>query len=260
MTPQEANWHNLFGEYTPEGTTWHALTTVYSLELEIIRDYQFTRKFSTNNDKTIVYHQNTYYLPDGQTKEQSWELEQQKCSQKDGVFHPEAEQMRAISFGNETSIWVSKQFIPDHNFGAEVFFQQQDKRQSIIPVYEKGKLARMVIIKENQTEFPAKINADKIKSLAADWSLKQIKMKPNLQAAVEEISHQQINFNLDLADNQSYFLPEKVYLNLPSIIKESTDFQMIVGQQITPSIYKQIKTQYDSTGKLTELISEVYSA
>ncbi len=44
--------------------------------------------------------------------------------------------MRAISFDNDTSIWVAKQFIKDKMFGSEVFFEQEDWRYSIIHVYE----------------------------------------------------------------------------------------------------------------------------
>ena len=172
MTPQERNWLNLFGKYTEEGTTWHALTTVYSPKLEVIRAYKFSRKFSTNIDRSIVYHQNTYYLPDNQIKEQSWELQQEKCNQPDGVFHPEAENMRAIGFGNGTSIWVSKQLETDKKFGSEVFFQHQDWRHSIIPLYEENKLERIVIIKENQTDFPTQIDKSKIDNLSRKWKLK----------------------------------------------------------------------------------------
>ena len=258
MTLKETNWFNLFGKYTPEGTTWHALTTAYSLELEVIRSYKFMRKFSTNIDKSIIYHQNTYYLSDGKTKEQTWELEQQKCNQIDGVVHPEAKNMRTISFGNETSIWVSKQFSPNKNFGLETFFQQNDMRYSVIPFYEEGKLARIVMIKENSKEFPVQVEEDKIQNSLEKWSIKQTKLKPNLQMSTQEFLHQNLNFHSSFEANQDYFLPEKFYLNLPKAIRENTEFNITVGKQINPNLYKQIKILYNATGQLIELISEVY--
>ncbi|AFZ35373.1 hypothetical protein Sta7437_1815 [Stanieria cyanosphaera PCC 7437] len=258
MIAQETNWFNLFGQYVPEKTTWHALTTVYSIELEVIRSYKFTRTFSTNADKSIIYHHNIYYLPDNQIKEQSWKLERQKCNQPDGVFHPEAENMRAIGFGNETSIWISKTFSHNHNFGSEVFFQQQDWRYSVIPVYEGGNLSRIVTIKENKQHFPTQINEEKITNLSGKWQLKQIKMKPDLKTSNQEFASQEIQNSVFIKTNQNYFLPEKIILNVPSIIPMNQTFEMLVGKQITDNLYKQIKVQYNSSGKLSELTSEVY--
>ena len=167
--------------------------------------------------------------------------------------------MRAIGFGNETSIWVSKQFRPNHNFGSEFFFKHNDWRYSVIPVYQEGNLARIVMIKENPTQFPPRIDQEKITDLSGNWSLKQIKMMPDLQMSTEDFPPQEIKLDSSFEDNQSYFLPEKIYLNLPKIISEGRAFEIIIGKQITANLYKQIKTQYEPTGKLIDLISEVYS-
>lgn len=258
VTPQETNWFNLFGKYTPEKTTWHALTTVYSLELEVIRAYKFMRAFSTNTDQSIVYHQNTSYLPDNQINEQSWELEKPKCNLPDGVFHPASESMRAIGFGNETSIWVCKELIPNDNFGSEVFFQHQDWRHSVIPVYQEGNLARIVVIKENKLDFPHQFEEDKISYLSGKWQLEQVKMTPDLQISKANFPPQEINLP-STEDNQSYFLPEKTLLNLPKSITPGQAFEILAGKQIANNLYKQVKTQYDSTGKLMGLISEAYN-
>ncbi len=181
MTLKKTNWLNLFGKYTPNKTTWHALTTVYSPELEIIRDYRFTRSFSTNADKSIIYHQNTYYLPDEQTKEKSWKLEQQQCDRSDGVVHPEAEHMRAIGLKNGTSIWLSKQLGLNERFGMEVFFQQQDWRASVISTYQEGNLAKIVTIKEHTQHFPSQIEPEKINELLGKWHLQRIQVTPDLR-------------------------------------------------------------------------------
>lgn len=259
MTPQERNWFDLFGQYTPQKTTWHALTTVYSLELEVIRAYKFTRTFSTNTDKSIVYHHNTYYLPDNQIKEKSWELEQQKCNQPDGVFHPEAENMRAIAFDKESTIWVSKTFDSNHNFGSEVFFKERDWRYSIIPVYKEGNLARIVTIKENILNFPTQVNPEKIINLSGKWQLKQIKMTPDLQMSIEKFSDREIKLSSSNKANQSYFLPEQILVDLPTKITTEQEFEIIVGKKLATNLYKQIKARYNFTGKLNELILEVYS-
>lgn len=157
MNNKERNWQNLFGQYTTEFTTWHAVTTSYSSQLKVLRSRKFTRAFKTNPDKSIINHKNTYTLEDNQIQEKTWVIKQKECNFSDGVFHPESETMRAISFGNDTSIWVSKEFIKNKMFGSEIFFNQKDWRYSIIPVYESGSLNRIVLIKENTQDFPSKV-------------------------------------------------------------------------------------------------------
>ena len=258
MNYQEKNWLNIFEQYTPETTTWHALTTAYSPELEVIRSYKFMRAFKSNSDRSIIYHQNTYYLPDNQIQEQSWEINNQKCNLSDGVFHPEAETMRAIGFGNGTNIWVSKKFLIDQRFGSEVFFQQEDWRYSVIILYQEGTLAKMVIIKENKQNFPTQVNDETIKDLSGKWQLNQTETKPDLQTSTKEVLHQEIKLDSLVEGNQNWFLPEKVVLSLPQTIPQGQAFELVVGKQITPNLYKQIKIQYDITGNLSNLISGVY--
>ncbi|MDJ0746096.1 MAG: DUF3598 family protein [Xenococcaceae cyanobacterium MO_167.B27] len=258
MNNQERNWLNLFGKYTPETTTWHVLSTSYSPELEVIRSHKFMRAFKTNSDRSIVYHQNTYYLPDNQIQEKNWQINQQECNLADGVFHPEAETMRAIGFGNDTSIWVSKKIKIDKMFGSEVFFQQEDWRHSIIPVYQEGNLDKIIIIKENQQNFPTQVDAESIEDLSGKWQLTQTETKPDLQTSLKKLSQQEIQLDSLVESNQNWFLPEKVFVSLPQTITEGQEFKLLVGRQITPNLYKQITSQYDATGNLSNLISEVY--
>ena len=258
MNNQERNWLDIFGKYTTEPTTWYALTTAYSPELEIIRSRQFTRAFTTNSDRSIVYHTNTYALPDNQTKEQTWVMKQEESNLSDGVFHPESENMRAIGFGNDTSIWVSKKFIKDKMFGSEVFFEQGDWRYSIIPVYEAGSLNRIVLIKENKQDFPSKLEDIKIQELSGKWQLTTTKIEPDLSMSIENFSDQKIKLDSILEDHKKYFLPEQVLVCLPEKIIEDENFTMLVGKQITNSSYKQITIEYDVNGKLSNLVSEVY--
>ena len=259
MNPTQTNWLNLFGQYPQTGTTWHALTTSYSLGLSPTRSYQFKRKFSTNPDQTTVYHTNTYYS-NGQPEEQSWQLDQQENSQSDGVFHPAAERMRAISFGNDTSIWVAKQFDPSNgSFGLEAFFQEGENRLSIIPAYQGRNLARFVMIKENTVEFPEGVNDEKITDFALSGSLTRTTMTPDLQSSTQELANQNIDLSSFAEGNETYFLPENIYLNLPGIIARDQKFAIAIGKQTTLDRYKQIIVKYDATGKLLELVSEVYN-
>jgi hypothetical protein len=249
----------LFDRYTQEGTTWHAQTTVYSQKLEIIRSYKFTRKFSTNPDVTTVYHCNTYYSQDGEiTQEQSWEIEKEKCDRADGVVHPAAEKMRAIGFGNDTSIWVSKNFSPEDNFGSEVFIRQADYRYGLIPVYQEGNLERLVIIKENPEKFPDRIESEKLEALAGNWQTKQIKVTSDLQEENEEFVAESLDPYFFLEVNETYYLPEQVIFNLPNKITLGRAFAIAITKQLSNNLYKQIKTEYDASGELKRIIASEF--
>lgn len=258
MNPQEKNWQNLFGSYTQDGTTWHALTTVYSLDLAVIKAYKFTRKFTTNADCTVVYHDNTYYLGEEQTRQQSWQLDKAKCNQSDGVFHPEAENMRAISFDNNTSIWVAKTFRENHNFGSEIFFKQQDLRYGIIPVYQQGTLERIVLIKEHTAHFPEFIEQDTLTNLRGNWRGKQMFVSPDLQESITENTISGLEFHPSPGESNLYFLPEKILLQLPQTLALGQAFKLIVGQQMSDSLFVQITSSYNVDGQLDELVSSKY--
>ncbi|MEB3342743.1 DUF3598 family protein [Okeania sp.] len=74
MNLQEQNWHNLFGYHTPEGTAWYGIWTKYSANLEVIKSHQGIRKFSANEDKTVITHRNIYTYVDGSTEEKNGKL------------------------------------------------------------------------------------------------------------------------------------------------------------------------------------------
>lgn len=257
MEQQEKNWLNLFGDYSEQVTTWHALTTVYSLDLQVIRAYKFTRQFSANVDASTIYHKNTYYVDENNIKEQSWEIEKEKCNQSDGVVHPEAATMRAIGFDNDTSIWVSQERKLTKNFGSEVFIKQPEGwRYGIIPVYEDGSFARIVIIKENKNYFPDNVDEATVTDFSGPWRAKHIKLTPNL---VEETFIEEgvgIDFDLAYQDTQIHYFPEKIVLKLPPKLTQDP-FEIIVGKQTSPTEFKQVKSQYDGNGQLTGLVSSV---
>lgn len=260
MNPTEANWLNLFDTYSPSGTTWHALTTAYSLGLAVTRSYKFKRRFATNDDKSIIYHTNTYYQAEGQEQEQSWQFDRQEYSQSDGVVHPAAQKMRTIGFSNETSIWLSPQFDPNNNFGFEAFFLANDTRYSMIVGYQIRDLARFAMIKEHKTEFPEAVNDEKITDLIKTGSLQRITMTPDLQTSTEELTNQNLDLSSTPEGNENYFLPEQMYLNLPGTIIKDQAFSIAIGKQTTSDRYKQITIKYDQAGKLAELVSEVYDS
>ena len=168
--------------------------------------------------------------------------------------------MRAIGFGNDTSIWVAKQFDPNQSsFGLEAFFQEGETRHSIIPGYQGRNLARFVMIKENTAEFPAGVNDEKITDLAANGALTRITMTPDLQTSTQELANQNLDLSSSSEGTENYFLPENIYLNLPGIIAKDQEFALTIGKQTNPALYKQMIIKYDATGKLFELVSEVYN-
>lgn len=167
--------------------------------------------------------------------------------------------MRAIGFGNQTSIWVSKNIDDESNLGSEVFLKHDNWRYGLLTIYKNGNLDRFVIIKENTQNFPDTVAENTITNLEGKWHLERTKVQPNLEYFTETFSHQEIDINSSVAINTNFFLPEKVLINLPKVVPIDQAFEITVGQQTGENLYRQIKIQYDSTGQLSGLISEVYT-
>jgi hypothetical protein len=167
--------------------------------------------------------------------------------------------MRAIDFGNNTSIWVCKILKDNQNFGSEVFFKDNDWRFGIIPIYQNGSFASFVIIKENKNYFPETLDQDLITDLSGTWQIKQTHLTPTLQENLTENTVNGIELNFVDEDLKTYYLPEKIVLQLPQAIALGQAFTIIVGRQVADHLFMQITSDYDSNGQLKALISSEFT-
>ena len=76
--------------------------------------------------------------------------------------------------------------------------------------------------------------------------------------SVENFTEQKLKLDSIREDNKQWFLPEQVFVSLPQTITEGKKITILVGKQISDNSYKQIQVEYDVTGNLTNLVSEVY--
>ncbi|MBR8828582.1 MAG: DUF3598 family protein [Gomphosphaeria aponina SAG 52.96 = DSM 107014] len=258
MNIQEDHWLRLFGEHTPEGTAWHAKTTVYSPDKQILRAYQFVRTFTANPEKTVITHNNKYFLPDGSITEKTWELEKAVCNQSDGVIHPESLSMRTLSLGNGPTGWICPNLATQQSFGTELFFRHQDWRYSVVIVYnQQGKIDIIVPISEGLGSFPDTEPPPEITNFSGNWQGKKEIMTPDLKITQ---GGETGTLLLDPTEgkNETFLFPDGLVVNIPQQVKLGEEFEVVAGKLVSDNEYKRLTVKYNSAGEFIMLTSEVF--
>ncbi|MEB3282242.1 MAG: DUF3598 family protein [Lyngbya sp.] len=254
---QEQNWINLFGKYESDSPGWFGTWTTYSPEKEVLKTFQGVRCFQANSDKTVVTHTNNYTFSDGSTSSKSWTLEKETCSQPDGIIHPGLPTMRAIYLSPDATAVVSQKRQNDQSLGTELFFYYEDRRTSIIPIYnEQGQLEKIVQISEKWGQFPEHPPTETITQLSGNWRGEKRTITPDLKSSEpEKIEY----FSFDKISDQSQLisLPGGFLCYPKKSIKLGEPFQIKAGQLISEREYKQITVEYDSSGTFVALSFEV---
>ncbi|MDJ0705368.1 MAG: DUF3598 family protein [Leptolyngbyaceae cyanobacterium MO_188.B28] len=279
MNKQEQHWLNLFGDYTSEGTAWHANVTVYTPDQHVLRAYQFTRTFATNHDKTIVTHRNEYFLHDGATKEQTWRLDKQTCNQPDGVIHPASTNMRSLSMGQGSSAWVPTQVVPNQAFSTELFLRKDSHRYSVVIIYTlEGQIERIVTITEQVNEFPPPATGEKLEKLSGQWREKVETMTPSLEVIMHDKGAIWKDLPLDSSQtgNKTFLLPDNFVVNIPEALaisqggegdtsefyfpalSEQQTCRLTVGKRMHETEYKQLSLEYNHSGDLQRLECQTF--
>ena len=258
MSLQEQNWTNLFGDISPEGTAWYGIWTRYSPDLEVIKSYQGIRNFSANEDKTVITHRNNYTYADGSTEEKKWQIEKAIANQPDGLIHPALELMRALSFGEGANGVLSVQLKSGNRFGCELFFQHQNFRTSVVPIYgESGELASFTQIREHLNSYPDEKQGAELKNISGNWVGKKESMTADLQIS-QEPELTELELDPTAGKNQTFFLPDGIVINVPATVKIGEEFELVVGKMVIENKYKRMTVKYDKDGKFIQLISEIF--
>ncbi len=257
MNAQEQNWKNLFGDHTLEGIAWHGIWTVYSPEKEIVKTFQGVRSFRANEEQTAIIHTNIYTYPDGNTAEQTWQLEKQTCNQPDGVIHPAILSMRTLSFGQGATAWICKTLEIGKKFGVELFFRYKDWRTSVASIYgESGDLEKITLIREHLGSFPSTAEPE-IENLLGKWLGTKEDMTPDLKVSSAEET-QALVLDPTEGKNETFLLPDGVVANSPKRITLGEEFEIVAGKLVSNDEYKRLTAKYDQSGTFTRLISEVF--
>ncbi|GGA56836.1 DUF3598 family protein [Okeania sp. KiyG1] len=258
MNLQEQNWTNLFGNHTPEGTAWYGIWTRYSPELEVIKSFQGIRKFSANQDKTVITHHNSYTYADGSTEEKQWQIEKEIVNKPDGIIHPAFESMRTLSFSKEAKTWMCLQLKIGNLFGCELFFQHQNFRTSVASMYgENGELAGFTQIREHLNSYPDQKPGAELKNISGNWVGQKQSMTPDLQIS-QEPELTELKLDPTAGKNPTFFLPDGIVINVPEKVNIGEEFELVVGKMMIENKYKRMTIKYDKDGKFIQLISEVF--
>ncbi|BAZ49931.1 hypothetical protein NIES4103_25440 [Nostoc sp. NIES-4103] len=258
MNLQEQNWTNLFGNYTLEDTAWYGTWTLYSLSQEVINSFQCVRSFRTNEDKTLIFHKNNYIYSDGSTEEKSWQLEKQTCNQPDGLVHSSIPSMRALSFSEGASAWLSKTLEPEKKFGVELFFLYNHWRTSVAIIYaENHETERITHIREHLGSFTVEPPGSEVKEIDGQWIGKKQYMAPDLKISDTEPIPELI-LDPTKAINKTVFLPDGVVVNTPENLEIGQEFQIVAGRFVSPTTFKRLTAKYNVFGNFELLVSEVF--
>ena len=258
MNLQEQNWINLFGSLAPEGTAWYGIWTRYSPNLEVINSFQGIRKFSANQDKTLITHQNNYTYADDSTEEKKWQIKKEIANQADGIIHPGLPFMRTLSFGEEVNAVISPQFKLGNRFGCELFFPYQNWRTSIVSIYEEGgNLAGITQIREHLNSYPDQPPAAELKNISGNWLGQKQSMNADLKKSLES-GLTEFKLFPNQEKNKTFFLPDQIVINVPEKLKEGEVFELVAGKMVIDNKYKQMTVKYNQNGKFIELIYEVF--
>ncbi len=258
MNLQEQNWTNLFGNYSQQGTAWYGIWTRYSPELEVIKSFQGIRKFSANQDKTVINHQNNYTYADGSTEEKEWPIEKQIANQADGVIHPGLAFMRVLSCGKQANACIVPQLKIGNRFGCELFFQHQNFRTSVVSLYgENGELAGFTQIREHLNSYPDQKPGAEFKNISGNWIGQKNSMTPDLQIS-QEPEQTELQLDPTQGKNKTFFLPDGIVINVPETVKIGEEFELVVGKMVIENKYKRMTIKYNRDGEFIQLISEVF--
>ncbi len=127
------NWDNFYQHQLGD---WYGTWTFYSGNGEFLKSFRCIRSFRSSNDKE-VQHQNHYFYEDGEEKTET--------------FGPYVKpEMRGTYLKNSFS-WGAKNL--SENFIFETGFTHENKRVSLVAIYEQKLLSELIVIVENKDEF-----------------------------------------------------------------------------------------------------------
>ena len=258
MNLLDRHWENLFGSCSLDGEAWHSITTTYSANQHEIGSRKFVRSFHPNPDRTSITHINRYYEANGSTRERTWQIDKSECNQPDGLIHPAAGSMRALSVGEGVTAWVVPKWMPAGSVSPELFIPDGNRRQSLVIVYTTvGWLDRIFHIREQLDEFapPPSPAADIDRS--GRWQVTRTQMTPDLEICTEN-PPEPVELDSLLDRNLERSLADGVVVYAPEKLTQGEGFEIGAGQFLGDRTYKQVRVRYNSSGVFDLLSAECF--
>ncbi|MDY6940306.1 MAG: DUF3598 family protein [Cyanobacteriota bacterium] len=258
MDVLDRHWDNLFGRCALDGESWHSITTTYSLDGEVTGSRKFIRTFYPNSDRSVITHTNRYYEANGSVREQSWQIDKEQCNQPNGLIHPAAGSMRALSCGNGVRAWITPKWQVGRTASPELFIPNGNRRNSLVIIYSAvGRLDRIFHIREQLDEFPAPPSPPPDFDSSALWNVTRTQMTPDLHIS-RETPTEPVTLDSILNGDRGLMLTDGVAVYTPEKVTQGQAFDVVVGQAISQNHYERVKVKYDDSGNFSLLISEVF--
>ncbi|MBE9040847.1 DUF3598 family protein [Oscillatoriales cyanobacterium LEGE 11467] len=258
MNVLDRHWENLFGSCSLDGEAWHSITTTYSANQQQIGSRKFVRSFYPNSDRTSITHINCYHEANGSTRERTWEINKSECNQLDGLIHPAAGSMRALSVGDGVTAWVTPKWVAGRSVSPELFVPHGDRRQSLVIVYSTvGWIDRIFHIREQLGEFPPQPSPPQNIDRSGQWKVTRSQMTPNLQIS-RETPTEPVELAALLDRDLERTLTDGVVVYTPEKLTQGKAFEIASGQFISEKTYKQVRVNYTDAGVFNLLTTEAF--
>ncbi len=232
ITAQLQNWDN-FCRYHAN-SDWNGTWTRYSAQRKIIESFNCIRSFQISTDGSEIYHQNHYTYADGRKETKT--------------FGPYQKPVTRCLFLDNSFSWGSTKIESDSNFGFETGFRYEDRRTSVVIMYDKaGSLEMILVIVESLNTFPEKPNSPFVKefsrngrgtakTITSDW----------LVSSPIDVSWNRLENLGD--DYQTLYFSDGISITSPQQIASRQDFLAAVDWQINPNLLQRGIRNYDSSG------------
>ncbi|KST68927.1 DUF3598 family protein [Mastigocoleus testarum] len=257
--PQEQNWQNFCANHLRD---WYGIWTRYSAQGEVIESFQSLRSLKLNQEQTGIDQTNRYTYADGRIEEKNWQSTKQSKNLSDGIVHPKTSLMRSLYFEQGAAAWVTNQLkLGDFFHSGELFFRYENLRHSVGAVYdESGGLLRITSIREDSLNFPSKYWSKQLellpkRNISGKWQGISVTMTSDLKVSLP-VPIKQRSF---CEENETFFLPDGIFLNCPKKVNIGNHFTIIANWLITSSHLQQLILKYNLKGEFSTLTLEIFN-
>lgn len=243
MDIQLQNWHN-FCRYHATGD-WYGIWTKYSSQAEIIDSFQCVRSLIASDDSSEIYHQNHYTYADGKKESKT--------------FGPYKKPIARALFLDNSFSWGSSQVESGANFGFETGFRYEDRRASVVIMYNiSGNLDYIIVIPEHLATFSEEALRPPAKELTNNWQGTQKKMTPDLIVSPPvATAWKRLE---DLGDNYlTLNFSDGISISCPRQVESGKKFLIAVDWLINSALLQRGIRDYDAYG-FTSFNLELFSS
>ncbi|MFB2895416.1 DUF3598 family protein [Aerosakkonemataceae cyanobacterium BLCC-F50] len=232
MDTQLQNWDN-FCRYHATGD-WHGTWTTYSPKGEVIKSFKGIRSLQASEDGSEINHHNYYTYADGKSESKT--------------FGPYKQPNTIALFLDNSFSWGSTNVESGSNFGFETGFRYEDKRASVVVLYDgSGSLQRITIIPEHLASFAGEPSRPPVNGLSGNWQGTLKTMTSDL--IVSPLVATSWNRLEDLGEDYlTLHFPDGISLSCPQQLERGKKFFMAVDWLVNSTLLQRGIRHYELSG------------